>query len=241
MTTTITTPAARKGRTVTKADKAALEAEAAKYAADLRAKWTAADIEDAKAMDAFEAAKLAAENVRVIKARIAYAAATVKLNAGEPNLLNATRLLLCDMSLPAAKLTEAAKARKNTLRPYVEAGVKLREAGYNLRTTTPDDEERAIVAKAFSAYNKAARAEAKAAEAPKGDAPKGDSKGEGEGAGQDEDALTFAALLAHVARMNGTADMLIKTGVPVSADDLSLLANVLDDLQSKLAAYGETD
>lgn len=241
--TTTTAPAtkpATKGRKITAADKAALAADAAKLAADLRAQWAASEITQGQADDAWKAAQLAVENVRVVKSRIAYAAAMVTPYQDGTNLLNAVRILLVDPALPAAKATAAAKARKNTLRPYVLAGEALRNAGFNLRTTTPDDEERSIVDAAFRAYN---REEAKAAKDAKAAAAatvatEDATESTTEAApAEDDAALTFTALLAHVSRMNGTVDMLIKAQVPVSEDDMALLARCLDEVQVKLAVY----
>ena len=202
--------------------------------AKLRAEYLAADAGETKAKDLFDAAQIAWENSRVIKVRVAYAAAMLTPNKGEANLLAATRYLLTDPADTPAKRTAQAKSRKNTLRNYVAAGVELQAKGLASRITEPDEEERKIVAAVFREMNKRDKQEAK------GEVSESESEGVGGStpdAEDDADALTFTALLAHVSRMNGTADMLIASGVPVTGEDLTLLAKVLDEMQIKLAVY----
>lgn len=201
--------------------------------AKLRAAYIAADAGETKAKDLFDAAQIAWENSRVIKVRVAYAAAMLTPNKGEANLLAATRYLLTDPADTPAKRTSQAKSRKNTLRNYVAAGVELQAKGLASRITEPDEEERKIVANVFREMNKRDKQEAKG-EVSDESATEGV---EGTTPTEEEDALTFTALLAHVSRMHATADLLIQTGVPVSEEDLTLLAKVLDDVQLKLAVY----
>lgn len=229
MTTITTAPAATvtTGRAPSKSDKAAAAADRAKLVADFVAKWNAADVTDQAALATLADAQLAVENIRVIKSRIFFNLADLLAYKGEPSLAGATKAL-----------HDGKDTKKNTYRPYLLAGTALREAGFNLRTTAPDQEERDIVAKAFDRYNKEAnKARKEAAAAAKAKEETTAPVESEETTDAPEEALTFATLLAHVARMNGTADMLIKTGVKITEDDMTLLANVLDDLQVKLAVH----
>lgn len=210
--------------------------EAAAIAA-IRTRWIAADSAEVSAQQVFESAQLQWENARVVKVRVAYAAAMVKPNKGAANLLNACRIIYAADNLSAAERTKIAESKKSTLRNYVDAGEALDAAQLAYSTEEPTEQERKIVAAAFRAGNKRDKAEAK--EAKNADKAAAEVAGESDGgeAAAEDAALTFAALLAHVSRMNGTADMLIQTGVPVTEADLTLLAKVLDDVQIKLAVY----
>jgi hypothetical protein len=128
----------------------------------IRTRWTEADRGETEARTLFEAADIAWQNARVVKVRVAYAAAMLTPNKGEANLLNAARILLTDPEAPAATRTKQAKSRKNTLRNYVDAGTALNEAGLANSVEEPSDEERKIVAAVFREGNKRDKAEAKA-------------------------------------------------------------------------------
>ena len=200
--------------------------------AAIRDKWDTADRNETKALALFDAAKLAWENARVIKVRVAFAAAMVKPEKGGANLLNATRILKTDPNETPAARTKAAKSLKNSIRNYVDAGTALNEAGLANRTGEPDADERKIVADVFRAGNKRDKDETKADAEPT-NAPAG------EDAPADDEALTFADLSAVVSRLNSTLDIMIAGDVVISEREASAMAEMLAGFQSKLAEYAE--
>lgn len=207
--------------------------------AQLKARWVAAHKGETEARALFEAADIAWQNARVIKVRVAYVAAMVSPQAGKPNLLNATRILLTDEADAPATRTKQAKSRKNTLRNYVDAGAALQEAGLINRITEPDEEERKIVAAVFREGNKRDRDEAKAAR-QEGDSPTLDGantplKTEDE----ESDGLTVADLMGHVGRLNKTLDLMIQAGVVISEREAGNIADMLAGLSGKLSEYAE--
>lgn len=225
-TATITKPAPAKPVTPTQE-----QIDAAILA--IRNRWDVADKGEASAWKAREAADIAWQNARVVKVRVAYAAAMVKPEKGGTNLLNAARILLTDPADKPAKRTAQAKSRKNTLRNYVDAGAALAEKGLAERLTEPDEDERAIVAAVFREGNKRDKAEAKG----EGNEGEGNEGNEGEGDKGDDNALTFSDLLAHLARAVATTDALIAASVPVTEDDLKLYREVTDKISQKLALH----
>lgn len=209
--------------------------ELAKLTAALRDRWNVADKGETDARKLFEAADIAWQNARVIKVRVAYAAAMVTPFEGGTNLLNAARILLTDEDATPAKRTSQAKSRKNTLRNYVDAGAALQEKGLANRITEPDEEERKIVAAVFREGNKRDRAEAK------GDA--GDDTLDGGNtpldAPDEDEAVTYAHLVAHVAQMNKVLDMITAGGVVISEREAGNMADMLNSFQMKLSAYAD--
>lgn len=120
----------------------------------IRARWSVADASETETRALFDAADIAWQNARVCKVRVAYAAAMLAPVKGEPNLLNAARVLLTDPADNAATRTKQAKSRKNTLRNYVDAGAALHTEALAYSITEPTEQEREIVAAAFKAGNK---------------------------------------------------------------------------------------
>lgn len=242
MSTTVATkpaaPAVTKGKA--KVAKPAVPSgdELTKLVTDIRSRWNVADKGETDARKLFESADIAWQNARVIKVRVAHAAAMLTPYQGEANLLAATRyLLLSDEELAgsAASIKKLATQRKSTLRNYVDAGVALEAAGLSARITEPDDEERKIVAAVFREGNKRDKAESK------GSKPEGDGEGEGStGEGEGEDlSLTYADLVGHVAQMNKVLDMMIAGSVVVSEREAGNMADMLNSFQLKLSAYSE--
>lgn len=212
--------------------------------AELRKRFTAADNGEATTWAAREAADLAWQNARVVKVRVAYAAAMLTPvpngpDKGSANLLAATRFLLLtdeERALKPAAIKKLAVARKSTLRNYVAAGEALQEAGLATRITEPDEDERKIVADVFREMNKRDKADDKAA--------KGEGEGEAPGEGeqeqeQDPASLTFADLVGHVAQMNALLNMMQAGGVVISEREASSMADMLNGFQMKLAEYSE--
>jgi hypothetical protein len=225
-----TATAQRTGRAATTAEKAQAQADRDALRATLVSKWEAEDLAEKGALVTLADAQRTVDNIRVYKCRIFFNLADLLAYKGEPSLAGATK------ALHGGKDT-----KKNTYRPYLAAGKALREAGFNLRTSVPTDEELAIVEKAWNEHKrsvKQAERDAKKAAEAEANGEAGEAEEGAQGAQATEaDALTFTELLAHVARMNATADLLITSEVPVSEDDLTLLAKVLDDIQIKLAVY----
>lgn len=126
----------------------------AELEAALRKEWDDAITVESGAKNVLDAAKIAWENTRVLRCRVAYRAAMLKPTAdGKPNLLNAARVLGTDPTDTPAERTKAAKNRKNSVRNYLNAGIALGEAGFGHRITEPDQDERDIVRDAFKAGN----------------------------------------------------------------------------------------
>lgn len=210
--------------------------ELAKLTAAIRERWNVAEAGEVKALDLFKAAGIAWENSRVIKVRVAWAAATVKLNAGEPNLLNACRIIFSDPEASAKVRTTQAEAKKMTLRNYVDAGKALDAEGLAYGTGEPTDQERKIVAAIFREGNKRDKQEAKDAK----DAENGTSKGEQEQEQeQDDEAVSYVHLVAHVAGLNKVLEMIQAGGVVISEREAGNMADMLNSFQMKLSAYAD--
>lgn len=226
---TVATLTAPKTTAPTKAQQGMAKADRDAAVATLVAKWNAESLAESGALQTLTDAQTAVDNIRVIKCRIFFNLADTLAYKGEPSLAGATKAL-----------HNGKDTKKNSYRPYLQAGTALREAGFNLRTTTPTPEEREIVAKAWNAFLKARKSEdaakAKAAKAADTESDGGETDGAGADAGDDL-ALNFSALLAHFARANATADMLISAGTVITEQDLTLLASICDDLQLKLAVH----
>lgn len=210
--------------------------ELAKLTAAIRERWNVAEAGEVKALDLFKAAGIAWENSRVIKVRVAWAAATVKLNAGEPNLLNACRILFADPEASAKVRTSQAEAKKMTLRNYVDAGKALDAEGLAYSTGEPTAEERKIVAAVFREGNKRDKAEAK--EAKEGEQG-GSKEGEQGGKPEDAEAVTYAHLVAHVAGLNNVLKMIKAGSVPISEREAGNMADMLNEFQMQLSAYAD--
>jgi hypothetical protein len=230
------------GRTVTKADLEALGADQATLVRDIRAKWHAAEISQTQADDAFSVAERMVADIRVVKSRIVYAAAMVTPFKGEPNLKASARILLSTQ--PGDKAADAkAERAKNSLRPYLLAGIALAQHVTGDRTAytaSPDDVDREVVAAAFDAFNaeqaKARKAEAKA----KRDAAKADESAEsGESEGRatdptDDEALTFAHILAKLAQANNALTVFIENGGKVTTSDVDTFNAAAATLAARL-------
>lgn len=210
-------------------------AQLAAAAAELKARYVLADKGETAARTHFEAADIAWQNARVVKVRVAYAAAMLTPNKGEANLLAATRYLLTDPADTPAKRTAAAKSRKNTLRNYVAAGEELQAKGLATRITEPDEEERKIVAAVFRELNKRDKDEAK-----------GKGSGEGEGEGESEadtetDAVPMGVvdIVGHISRMQAALKLIRQAGVVISEREAGSVADMLNGFQMELSAYAE--
>lgn len=201
--------------------------------AALRKRYESADKGETAARARFEAADIDWQNARVIKVRVAYAAAMLTPNKGAANLLAATRYLLTDPNDTPAKRTAAAKSRKNTLRNYVAAGEALQEAGLASNITEPDENERKIVANVFRELNKRDKQEA-ADNKGEGDTP---DKGEGEDTPANGDSLTVVDIVGHIARMTKTLELIKASGVVISEQEASNVADMLNSFTMVLSEY----
>lgn len=146
----------------------------------LRQRWTSAAAGEADAADLFERANLAWQNARVVKTRVAYAAAMLVPTKDGANLLNATRVLLTDPADTKAKRTSQAKSRKNTLRNYVAAGEALDALQLAYSDDEPTEAEREAVRRVFDAAAAAKAKAAKEAAKAKRDAAKGGAATDGD-------------------------------------------------------------
>jgi len=229
----------RTGREVTKADEAALAADLRKAVADLKGKYEAALITTTGAETALEAAKLNLSSAYVIQSRVVYAAAMLVPYQGKPNHKGAAKILL-STNYGDKVADEAAVKAKNTLTPYLKAGIALREAGFNLRTTAPDDEERAIVEKALKAHYKEISDAKKAKEKElKGEAANADKGESNELPPADDEAATFSAVLAMFARANNVLDTFVKGGGIVTTDDVDTTAAIFAKFAEKLVGLAQ--
>lgn len=239
-TATATKPATKPATKAPKAPKAPkpTAAELELQAAELVKRWQAADKGEAKALDVFKAAGIAWENSRVIKVRVAWQAAMVKPNGKQTNLLNACRILFSDPDATPAERTKQAEAKKSTLRNYVDAGTALDAAGLDVYSVKePTEEERKVVAAAFREGNKRAKDEANAANA---DNTAGDNTaGDTDAAGDDDEAVSYVHLVAHVAQLNKVLDMIQAGGVVISEREAGNMADMLNSFQMKLSAYAD--
>lgn len=232
--TTTTTPAKGKGKDTPVGTEATLTLDQQVEA--LRKRYAAADSAETAARARFEAADIDWQNTRVIKVRVAYAAAMLTPHKGEANLLAATRYLLTDPADTPAKRTAAAKSRKNTLRNYVEAGKALQEAGLVNSIEEPDENERKIVAAVFREMNKRDKAEAK-----------GEGEAEGEGGEGDEStpadnesvALGVSDLVVKIAELNKVFNLIKAGGIKVSETDASHIQDMLMNFANELTVYSE--
>lgn len=224
---------------VTPATPVILKGEALDSAvAALHSRYVAADKGEQASWDAKQAADIAWQNARVVKVRVAYAAAMLTPNAGKANLLAASRFLLTtpEEFPTAGKRTAAAKSRKNTLRNYVAAGEALQEAGLATRIAEPDADERKIVADVFREMNKRDKQEAAGGtDGGEGDAPEGDGGLHNE----DGDALTVTDLIGHIARLNLTFNLIKSSSVVISEQEAGRIGEMLAEFQSQLAEYAE--
>lgn len=229
-----TTPRTVKSKATTPVNPAITPEQALELrTAELVAMWRKVDTGETQAKNLFDEAKLAWENARVVKVRVAYQIAMLKPFNGEANLAHATRVLKLtdeDLAKSPADIKAKVKKVKNSLANYIKAGVALAEAGLVERTTEPDQVERDIVRDAFKSGN--AR--------PANNAPANGGEGEGEGntpatPPADDDALTFTAVLAQLAKAHNVADVYLANGGKVTDDDMETLTKVMGDLSAKLA------
>lgn len=215
--------------------------EAAQIAA-IRGRWATADRNEAQTLSIFEGAKLAWENARVIKSRVAYAAAMVKPEKGGVNRLNAARILFSTPEDSAATATKKARAKKSTVELYITAGIELDAAQLAYSDAEPTPEERAIVNRVFTDAAKAkAKAEKEAARAAKG---KGKGEGEGEGEGEapakgaksGDDPITQQDVVAAVETLKSVVERFTRDHgfAAVVADNLT---DVLGEISALMEAH----
>lgn len=224
MTTTTSTKAVTKAPT--KADKEQAKRDRDALVATFVGKWNAADITEGAALQSLADAQLAVDNIRVIKCRIFYGIADLLQYQGKASLAGATKAL-----------NGGSDSKKNTYRPYLAAGQALRDAGFNLRTTTPDEEERAIVEKAWNAHKRAVKQEERDAKAAaEGKAPEGEKQGLPP---VDDEAATFSAVLAMFARANAVLDTYVAGGGIVTTADVDTTAAIFSKFAEKLVGLAQ--
>ena len=140
-----TAPSTVKAGKPTPAQIKAYESALAKTAADIRTRYALADVAETEAIDAWKAAGIAKDNARIIKARVVYAAATLVLFNGEPNLAGAVKVIH-SKEYGVDKFTKTqVNNLKNTLRPYLAYGKALAAAGMIERVTEPAQDERDVI------------------------------------------------------------------------------------------------
>ena len=183
--------------------------------------WDAATTGETSAKTAMDAAKLAWENSRVVRCRVAFAVADYVgfKDDGTANLLAIARILGTESELTAAERTKKAKSRKNSFRLYVAAGMALDEKGLARRITEPDAEERNIVRDIFSAKPDA-KQDAPADEGAAG----GDT--EAEATGIDAVALGVVDIIGHIARMQAAFKLITDSKVVISEQEAGKVAEM---------------
>lgn len=211
--------------------------------AAVRIMWTDAGTNEVAAKTHLDAARIAHENTRVIRCRVAYRAAMIKpiMKAGvaTPNVLNAARILASNPDDTAAARTAAARKAKSQTEYYIRAGVALADAGLAMRETEPDANERKIVADAL----KAAADAAKAAKDNKGIDLGGTGAGEGDTPADSNtpanEAVTYNTMVEHLARIEATFKLLKQNKAVISEDDAANFAAMLETLEEKVTAYAK--
>lgn len=194
-------------------------------AAQLKERFTELGAQESSADAAWKAAKIAWENFRVIRSRIAYEAAMLVPYQGKANIKGAARVLLSeDYGVKAAD--DAAVKAKNSIAPYVTAGIALFEAGLVSRITEPDEAERKIVADVFRAHNTKAPKQDKSTAEPEG------APSEPEVEPEDSEAFTFLDVLGHLARAKASLSLLKAQGYAPSQEE----ADELEDALAQIAA-----
>ena len=224
--TTKTAPAKNVAKAPTAQQKAQAKADRDALVAGLVARWQAETVAEGGAIQTLADAQLAVDNIRVIKCRIFYGIADALQYQGKPSLAGATKAL-----------EGGSDSKKNTYRPYLAAGEALREAGFNLRTTTPDEEERAIVEKAWNAHKRSVKQEerdAKKAAEEKAKKAAGESGEKQEVPPADDEAATFSAVLAMFARANAVLDTYVKGGGVITHEDVDTTAAIFSKFAEKL-------
>jgi hypothetical protein len=198
--------------------------------ATLVSKWDTTTVGEIGALQTLADAQLAVDNIRVIKCRIFYTIADLLQYQGKPSLAGATKAL-----------NKGSDSKKNSYRPYLAAGQALRDAGFNLRTTTPDAEEREIVEKAWNAHKRSVKQEERDAKKAAEEKASG-TTGEGETQGNppaDDDAATFSAVLAMFARANSVLDTYVAGGGIVTTDDVDTTAAIFSKFAQKLVGLAQ--
>lgn len=236
------TPAAKPARKrPTRAKTTKVEApkpEAAPTPAELEAgfktAWDSATAGESGAKTAMDAAKLAWENSRVVRCRVAFAVADYVgfKDDGTPNLLAIARILGTESELTPAERTKKAKSRKNSFRLYVAAGMALDADGLARRITEPDSEERAIVRDIFSAKTDTP------ADAPESEGMAGGDT-EGEATGADAVALGVVDIIGHIARMQAAFKLITESKVVISEQEAGKVSEMLNEFSVQLEAYAE--
>lgn len=197
--------------------------------------WDTATTGESDCKTAMDAAKLAWENSRVVRCRVAFAVADYVgfKDDGTANLLAIARILGTEAELTPGERTKKAKSRKNSFRLYVAAGMALDASGLARRITEPDAEERAIVRDVFSAKTEAKTDETNGQEGAAG----GDT--EGEATGGDAVALGVVDIIGHIARMQASFKLIREGKVVISEREADKVAEMLNEFSVQLAEYSE--
>jgi hypothetical protein len=200
-----------------------------------KSQWDSATTGEADAKTAMDRAKLAWENSRVVRCRVAFAVADYVgfKEDGSANLLAIARILGTEADLTPGERTKKAKSRKNSFRLYVAAGMALDADGLARRITEPDAEERAIVRDVFSAKTEDAKTDAPESEGAAG----GDT--EGEATGVDAVALGAVDILGHIARMQASFKLITESKVVISEREAGQIAEMLANFSLQLEEYSE--
>lgn len=195
----------------------------------VRAEWSKATVLETTAVSFAKAAKIAAADTRVLKCRVAFKAAMIEPNDGQPNLSGAARVL--DPEKAEANI----KSARSSWRNYVNAGIALNDAGLVNNPGAPDANERKIVADVFTAKaqeRKARETEAKAKAETGETAPEGDA--------QDETgALGVADLMGHISRLEATFKLITASKVMVTEGEAQQVAEMLATFTAELSQYAE--
>jgi hypothetical protein len=199
-----------------------------------KSQWDSATTGESNAKTAMDAAKLAWENSRVVRCRVAFAVADYVgfKDDGTANLLAIARILGTESELTPAERTKKAKSRKNSFRLYVAAGMALDAAGLARRITEPDAEERTIVRDIFSAKPDTKQDDAPTDEGAAG----GDTEGE---ATPDAVALGVVDIIGHIARMQASFKLIQDSKVVISEREAGKVAEMLATFTAQLEEYAE--
>jgi hypothetical protein len=200
-----------------------------------KSQWDSATTGESNAKTAMDAAKLAWENSRVVRCRVAFAVADYVgfKDDGTANLLAIARILGTESELTPAERTKKAKSRKNSFRLYVAAGMALDAAGLARRITEPDAEERTIVRDIFSAKPDAKE------DAPTTDEGAAGGDTEAEATGIDAVALGVVDIIGHIARMQASFKLIQDSKVVISEQEAGKVAEMLATFTAQLEEYAE--
>jgi hypothetical protein len=232
-------PAPRKRPTRAKTTKTADPAPApaptpAEREAELKAAWDTTGGNEAQAKTIMDAAKLAWENSRVLRCRVAFKTAEYVgfKDDGTANLLAIARILGTEAELTPGERTKKAKSRKNSFRLYVAAGMALEAEGMVHSIAEPTSEERTIVRNIFSAKSEAT------ADAPE-DEGKAGGDTDGEATGGESVALGVVDIIGHIARMQAAFKLIQDSKVVISEQEAGKVSEMLNEFSVQLEAYAE--